>query len=102
MMMVLLGEPISAKEALGAGLVAQICQDGGALDAARELASRIAARAPLAMQQAKAMVRASFETQQAAHLTLERQAFAALFGTTDKQEGVTAFLEKRSAVWTGA
>lgn len=101
MKMVLLGEPITAEEAIQAGLVSDVVDDGGALPAALAMAGRIAARAPLAMQQGKALVRASLETTQAAHLVLERQAFAALFGTADKREGVTSFFEKRDPVWSG-
>lgn len=102
MMMVLLGDPLSAREALEAGLVAQVVEQGQALIAALALAARIAGRAPLAMQQGKAMVRASFETHQSAHLLLERQAFSALFGTADKEEGTAAFFEKRDPLWSGA
>lgn len=102
MRMVLLGDPLSATEAQAAGLVAEVVEDGQALDTALALAARIAARAPLAMQQGKAMVRASFETHQSAHLILERQAFSALFGTADKREGTTAFFEKRDPQWTGS
>ena len=97
----MLGDPLSAAEALQAGLIAQIVEDGQALAAATDLATRIAARAPLAMQQGKAMVRATFETHQSAHLLLERQAFSALFGTADKREGTTAFFEKRDPQWSG-
>ena len=102
MLMVLLGEPLSAAEAHQAGLVARVVDDGKALSAALDLAARIAGRAPLAMQQGKAMVRAAFETHQSAHLLLERQAFSALFGTADKQEGTSAFFEKRDPQWNGA
>ncbi|MFD2578918.1 enoyl-CoA hydratase-related protein [Novosphingobium colocasiae] len=102
MKMVLLGDPLSATEAQAAGLVAEVVEDGQALDTALALAARIAARAPLAMQQGKAMVRAAFETHQSAHLILERQAFSALFGTADKREGTTAFFEKRDPQWTGS
>lgn len=101
MKMVLLGTPISAREALAAGLVCEVVEDGKALEAAVAMAERIASRAPLAMQQGKAMVRASFDTTQSTHLTMERQAFSALFGTADKVEGTTAFLEKREPQWTG-
>ncbi|MFT3965832.1 MAG: enoyl-CoA hydratase-related protein [Sphingobium sp.] len=101
MEMVLLGTAMTADEARQAGLVARVVDDGAALDAALALAERIAARAPLAMQQGKAMVRASFETHQSAHLILERQAFSALFGTADKIEGTTAFFEKRNPQWSG-
>ena len=101
MKMVLLGEALTASEALHAGLVTDVVGDGNAVAAALELAEKIAARAPLAMQQGKALVRAGLETHQTAHLAMERQAFAGLFGTADKVEGVTAFLEKRPAVWQG-
>jgi enoyl-CoA hydratase len=53
------------------------------------------------MRQAKAMVRAAFDLPHTAHLAAERQAFALLFATEDKQEGVTAFLEKRAPEWRG-
>lgn len=101
MQMVLLGTPLTANEARDAGLVAEVVSDGTALATGLALAERIAARAPLAMQQGKALVRASFETHQSAHLTLERQAFSALFGTADKREGTTAFFEKRNPQWSG-
>lgn len=101
MKMVLLGDALTAAEAREAGLVAEITEDGQALATALALAERIAGRAPLALQQGKAMVRASFETHQAAHLVMERQAFSALFGTADKREGTTAFFEKRDPQWRG-
>ena len=101
MRMVLLGEPLSANEALEAGLVCEVVEAGGALERALEIARKIAGRAPLAMQQGKAMVRAALEAPHAAHLMMERQAFAALFGTADKKEGVAAFLEKRDPLWKG-
>lgn len=101
MKMVLLGEPLTAEAALAAGLVCDVVEDGKALVKAIALAEVIAGRAPVAMQQGKAMVRAAFDTHQSAHLVMERQAFAALFGTQDKREGIAAFLEKRAPQWTG-
>lgn len=101
MKMVLLGEPLSAEEARAAGLVSEVTEDGHAVAGALALAEKIARRAPVAMQQSKAMVRAAFETHQSAHLAMERQAFSALFGTRDKVEGTTAFFEKRSPEWQG-
>lgn len=101
MRMVLLGETVTAEEAMALGLVSHITEDGGALELAGALARRIAARAPIAMRQGKAMVAAAFDTGHAAHLALERQAFSGLFGTLDRKEGVTAFLEKREPDWQG-
>ncbi|SES15208.1 enoyl-CoA hydratase-related protein [Sphingobium sp. YR768] len=102
MRMVLLGDPISADEAEALGLVALVVATGAARSAAVEMAERIAARAPLAMRQAKASINATFDLPHAAHLGFERQAFSALFGSDDKREGVAAFLDKRSANWTGS
>lgn len=101
MKMVLLGEPISAEEAQALGLVTEVI--GPELVAARalELAEKIAGRAPVAMRQGKAMVRAAFDLPHGAHLAAERQAFALLFATEDKKEGVQAFLDKRPPEWRG-
>lgn len=101
MRMVLLGDALSAEEALQAGLVAQLAEDGAALADALALAERIAGRAPVAMRQGKALVNAALDTHVSAHLVLERQGFSALFGTHDRTEGVQAFLEKRSPQWRG-
>lgn len=69
---------------------AKRCGGAPALD----LAGKIAARAPFAMQQGKALVRATSATHQMAHLAMEHQAFAGLFGSAVKVEGVLAFLER--------
>jgi enoyl-CoA hydratase len=101
MKMVLTGALITAEEALQYGLVAEICEPEEATMRAIELAKEIATRAPLAMQQAKAVVNAAFDLPHAAHLAFERQAFSFLFSTEDKREGVAAFLEKRKPKWRG-
>jgi enoyl-CoA hydratase len=101
MRMVLLGEPISAEEAQALGLVAEVVEPDQVAARALEIAGKIAGRAPVAMRQAKAMVRSAFDLPHTAHLAAERQAFALLFATEDKQEGVQAFLEKRPPQWRG-
>lgn len=101
MRMVLTGEPITARQAVAAGLVSEVVADGEALAAALALAGKIASRAPLAMQHAKSLVRAVFDALHGDHLTIEREKFSALFDTVDKREGVAAFLERRDPVWSG-
>jgi enoyl-CoA hydratase len=101
MKLVLLGEPISADEAQALGLVTEVVEPGQVAARALEIATKIAGRAPVAMRQAKAMVRAAFDLPHTAHLAAERQAFALLFATEDKQEGVQAFLDKRPPEWRG-
>jgi enoyl-CoA hydratase len=66
------------------------------------MASVIASRAPLALRLAKASVKAAWDMPHEAHLKFERQNFAALFATTDKGEGILAFLEKRKPNWTNS
>lgn len=101
MKMVLLGEPIDAATALALGLVAEVVEPGAAVERALALAGALAARAPLAMRQAKAMVNAAFDLPHQAHLHAERQAFSVLFGSADKAEGISAFFEKRGPRWSG-
>lgn len=101
MSMVLLGQPIDAATALRLGLVLEVVEAGKALERAEALAAVIAERAPLAIRQGKALVNAAFEQPHSAHLTAERQAFSALFGTADKAEGIAAFKDRRQAKWTG-
>lgn len=101
MSMVLLGQAIDSHMAQRLGLVLEVVADGKALERADELAKLIAARAPVAVRQGKALVNAAFELPHSAHLAAERQAFSALFGTADKTEGIDAFKGKRPANWTG-
>ena len=101
MRMVLLGDTITADEAHTAGLISQVSATGKATETALAMAVRIAERAPLALRQAKASVRAAFDLPHEAHLKLERQMFAGLFATSDKTEGIRAFLAKRPPEWTG-
>lgn len=101
MSMVLLGQPIDAATAMRLGLVLEVVETGKALERAEALAAVIAARAPLAIRQGKALVNAAFELPHSAHHAAERQAFSALFGTADKAEGIAAFKDRRQAKWTG-
>jgi len=99
MQMVLTGEPIGAREALAAGLVAEVAADAGAR--ALELAVKIAAHPPLAVRHAKIAVRRAAEDALAGGLACEQQAFRSLLASDDRREGIAAFLEKRTPKFTG-
>jgi len=101
MKLVLSGEFISAREALTSGLVAEVTADEACIPRARELATKIASKAPLAVRLAKEAVLQSFETQLTAGLAVERRNFVILAGTDDRREGIAAFLEKRAPKFTG-
>lgn len=101
MRMVLLGEFISAEDALSYGLISEVTEAGQALASALELAEKIAKRAPLAMMQGKSVVRNALESPLSSGLAYERQAFSMLLSTEDKQKGIDAFLSQSKAAWTG-
>ncbi len=101
MKMVLSGEAISAKEAKVAGLVADVTIPEATIGRALELARKIAEKPPVAVQQAKEVLLNAFETNLDAGLRYERKAFVFLAGTEDRNEGISAFLEKRKPEFKG-
>jgi len=101
MEMILTGEPIDARLALSLGLVTRVVPTDATLDAALELAARIATMPPLAVRAAKAAVRSAHEGALQAGLAAEREVFFGLFDTADQAEGMAAFIEKRSPTWSG-
>jgi enoyl-CoA hydratase len=98
--MVLTGEPIDARRAQAAGLIARVVAQGQATAAAMELATKLAARAPLALRTAKASVKAALEHPFSAHNRFERERFVSLLGGAEVGEGIAAFREKRSPDWS--
>lgn len=101
MEMVLNNRTLSAAEALDFGLVNYVVPVEECVDKALSLAQDIAARAPLAVALGKEMVNLSFETSLSQGLQEERRAFYLLFSTQDQEEGMQAFIEKRSPEWQG-
>lgn len=101
MEVVLLGEPISAWDALDAGLINRVVPDELVLTTAIRLAESIASKSIEAVISTKAAVLASFDLPIEAGLNLERAAFNALFDTEDAREGMSAFLEKRTPRFGG-
>jgi enoyl-CoA hydratase len=101
MELILTGRTMSAHEAEAAGLVTQVVPAAATVDAALELAGRIAAMPPLAVRAAKAAILDAGERSLADGLAHERDAFFRLFDTADQAEGMAAFTEKRRPVWSG-
>lgn len=99
--MILTGRMMDAAEAERAGLVARVVPAAKLLDAALQLAGEIAAMPPLAALAAKELVNAAFEMPLEQGIRHERRMFHMLAGTEDKAEGMAAFIERRTAVWTG-
>jgi enoyl-CoA hydratase len=101
MRMILTGEPIDAKTAVAAGLAAEVVAPELTVERALEIAGKIAAMPPLAIKLAKEAVNQSFDLALENGLLFERKCSAALIATEDRQEGVTAFLEKRKPTFKG-
>jgi enoyl-CoA hydratase / 3-hydroxyacyl-CoA dehydrogenase len=94
----LTGEPISAEEALRVRLVNQLVPDHELFDAALSWARKLSHQAPLPIERIKTV---SHQGDLDEGLGLEQEAFAAVFGSEDGREGISAFLEKRTPTFSG-
>jgi enoyl-CoA hydratase/3-hydroxyacyl-CoA dehydrogenase len=94
----LTGEPISAEEAYELGLAGRLVPDHELFDSALSWARKLAGQAPLAVEQIK---RVSAHGDLDAGIEAEKQGFAAVFGSEDAREGISAFVQKRPPKFTG-
>jgi len=101
MELILTGRTMSAAEAHASGLVTSVVPAEATLDAALELAARVAAQPPLAVRAAKQAILRAHELSLSAGLEFEQRAFFMLFASEDQTEGMAAFTDKRPAHWTG-
>ncbi len=96
------GKDIAAERALAIGLVNQVSSDADAvLHDARALAAEIASNSPLAVQGTKAVLRASEGRTVEEGLEYTATWNAGFLASDDLIEAMTAFMEKRPAVFTG-
>lgn len=101
MSMMLLGDKLSAREALDHGLLTSVVPDDqldGAVDA---LASKLAAQSPTAMRMGLEAFHATRGEPLDRAVPYLQDRLYALLATDDAREGMTAFLEKRAPNWTG-
>jgi enoyl-CoA hydratase/carnithine racemase len=101
MKMVLLGDPVTAREAESMGLVSELVPDDEVLDRAIALAKKISYLPPLAVRQIKEVLLAGQDASLETALMLERKSFQLLFASEDQKEGMRAFLEKRRPSYKG-
>jgi enoyl-CoA hydratase len=95
------GNMVNADEALRIGLVNAVVPHAELLTRVREVASKIAAKGPLAIAAAKRVILRGADVPLPTANELEATAFATLFGTADQREGMRAFVEKRAAKFEG-
>lgn len=98
---ILTGDPFDAEEAHRMGLVQEVVDDGAQFDRALELAERIAAQAPLAVQAALANAKRAVRDGDAAAEAELQPALVRLVGTEDARIGMEAFLTRTEARFVG-
>ncbi|HET6267816.1 MAG TPA: enoyl-CoA hydratase-related protein [Acidobacteriota bacterium] len=99
--LVLTGEIIDAQRALAVGLVSRVVASDSLLATARQIAAKILARGPLATRLAKRSLNLMTQLPTEAAMALDEYAQGILFESEDKQEGTSAFLEKRTPKFKG-
>jgi enoyl-CoA hydratase/carnithine racemase len=95
------GEAIDARTALDWGLVSRVVPADQLLDAARELASRIAVNPPQVLRMTKKLIREGMQQSLPSLLELSAAMQALAHHTEDHQEAVGAMLDKRTPDFRG-
>lgn len=96
MELILTGKIIGAAEAMGMGLVSAVYPPEELMDKAMELANAICQNAQIAVCESKRCIRMGMQVDIATGSAFEAEAFGVTCGTEDKDEGMGAFLEKRT------
>lgn len=99
--MIYFGEPLSSSAALQHGIVNALAPAANVMDEAMKWARRLAELPPIALRCGKALVHAGINADLKTGIEMERAALSFLFGTEDRLEGMTAFLQKRTPKFRG-
>jgi enoyl-CoA hydratase len=101
MEVILTGDPLDVARAHELGLVNRVVEPGKAVEAAMELASKIATSAPMAVAASRRVVLASAYASDEELIAMTNSEFAPILQSEDTKEGLMAFIEKRPPVWRG-
>jgi len=101
MHLILSGEVIDAQEAYRLGLISEIVPAERLIARAEAILKSITVNAPIAVRLALDVVNRGLDTSQSEGLLLEASYFGLCAATEDKDEGTTAFLEKRAPTFHG-
>jgi enoyl-CoA hydratase len=96
------GDMVDAARAKAIGLALDVVPAAQLLAHCQAVIGRIAKKGPLAVARAKRVIAQGADLTLAAGNQVEREAFADLFNSADRKEGMTAFLAKRPAVFRGS
>jgi enoyl-CoA hydratase/carnithine racemase len=99
--LIMTGRFVDAAEALAIGLVDRVVPAAQVYETALEYVRTFAAGPAQALRAAKLAVDGGLDMDLASGLAWESQLFAGLFATSDRTEGMAAFVEKREAAFEG-
>lgn len=99
--MILTGDMIDADEAYRIGLANRVVPLASLMETARSMAIKLASKSPVALKLCKEAVVNGLEMDLARACRYEADLFAISFSTADQKEGMSAFLEKRPALFSG-
>jgi enoyl-CoA hydratase/carnithine racemase len=95
------GDTIDAAEALQLGYLLEVVQSEELAERAQQLAQRIATGSPHSQKLIKELIFGGLTAPVGEHMSRHTAAMAACFASDDHREGVSSFLERRPAVFTG-
>lgn len=99
--LILTGRMVDAAEAKERGLVNAVYEPDELMAKSLETAATLAKLSPIALAAAKAATNRALQGEHADNLTSEADHFGELFASEDAKEGLSAFVEKRDARFTG-
>ena len=99
--MLLTGEPVDARTAAGWGLINQVVPAAGLAEATRKLAARVAEASSLVVAMGKQAFYTQIDLDQPKAYAYAKEVMSMNALAADAQEGMTAFLGKRSPAWAG-
>jgi len=104
MELILTGRTFSALDAERWGVVSRVVSEGEGevVKESLAMAREIAEKGRLAVLAAKETVNAAYELDLAQGIRFERRVFHSLFASNDQKEGMSAFAQKRKAVFTNS
>jgi len=101
MEILLIGDPITAQEALAMGLVNRVVPHADLIPTARAFAERICRNGPLAVRSIKRAVLEAYNRPWDEAFAIESRIASDVLASEDAKEGPRAFAEKREPRFTG-